>query len=599
RNNLQISFGQNPSGSSINLEAEWFEHLRLLYRQSFERLESQGRIEEASFVLAELLQANAEAVNFLSKHGKFRLAAELAEARNLPKENVVRQWFLAGEKMRAVRIAILHNCFEYAVTKLEQENAETGAELREVWAESLAESGNYSAAVDVIWKLEKRRDRAKDWIEKTIEFGGAASARMLARKTILYPEKFNEIKEKFQEIIHDDRFEAIENRNAFARAVLKQTINDELRTLLRPLTRKILSDALKTSQSLALKEFRELVVMAKDGALRTDLPAFPQLALPSGATECFELVIAESDKGASVIYDACSLPDGKIAVALGEAGIKVLSRYGKTIAFFDQPAQKLVVSDFSNKAISLIKRGETVRLARIDFVERRAAFWCDAKLNVYTPNFDGNLWFIGLKDDFYAIDANAKNFEAVWRVPEVGGEVYSAIRTNKQVKFLTLSAKGFETWWYELPTLILRSRNERKWLDNAAESFLHIANISEGGHSVVIMQEQIQESTDWRFYANIFDYEHLCRRFDFPLDTVRFNRPDTFTQYAVVVAYSEQQATDYLFFGSGNQIATFHLVKARNVSTKFNENYLTISDDCGRILIYDFQNRILQQNLRL
>jgi hypothetical protein len=320
RSDLQISFGRNPNGSTINLEGEWFEHLRQLYRRSFERLEAQGRHVEAAFVLAELLKSNTEAVEFLSKHGKFRLAAELAEARNLPKETVVRQWFLAGEKMRAVRLAILHNCFEYAVAKLEQENSETGSELREVWAESLARSGNFAAAVDVIWKLEKKRERAKHWIDKTIEFGGAPAARMLARKTMLFPENFNEIKEKFREIIRDDEPEAIEKRNAFARSVFKQSINDELRTLLRPLARKVLSDALKTSQSLELKEFRELVVMARDNALRTDLPTFPQLLSPVASGGCFEITIAAADKGASFIYDACLLPDGKLAIALGEAG---------------------------------------------------------------------------------------------------------------------------------------------------------------------------------------------------------------------------------------------------------------------------------------
>lgn len=599
RSNLQISFGQNAGGSTINLEGEWFEHLRQLYRQSFERLEAQGRLEEAAFVLAELLKSNAEAVEFLSKHGKFRLAAELAEARNLPKETVVRQWFLAGEKMRAVRLAILHNCFEYAVTKLEQENSAVGAELREVWAESLAESGNFPAAVDVIWKLEERRERAKEWMEKTIEFGGAPAARMLARKIMLFPENFNEIKEKFQEIIQDDEPEAIEKRNAFARSVFKQSINDELRTLLRPLARKILSDALKTSQSLELKEFRELVVMAKDNALRTDLPTFPQLLSPAASGGCFEITISAGDKGASFIYDACLLPDGKIALALGEVGVKILSRYAKTIAYFDQPAQKLVISDFSNKAIALAKRGETLRLARIDFIERRAEFWCDARLDVFTPNFDGNTWFVGLKDEFYAIDANAKNFEALWRVPDVGATVHSVARSAGQVKFLTLNTKGFETWWYELPSLTLRSRNERKWLDNIGESVLYNANISEGGHSVVIIQEQIADSEDLRFYANIFDHEHLTVKFEFPLDIKGFNRPDIFSQYSVVTAYSEQYAKVYVFFSSGNLIAVFTLELARNVSTKFNGNFLIITDDCGRLLAYDYKNRTLRQNLRL
>ena len=598
RNNLQISFGQDAGGSAINLEAEWFEHLRGLYRQSFERLEAQGRIEEAAFVLAELLKSNHEAVEFLSKHGKFRVAAELAEARNLPKETVVRQWFLAGDKLRAVRLAVLHNSFEYAVTKLEQDNSELGAELREFWAKALAQSGNYQAAVDVIWKLEEKRELAKNWIEKTIEFGGAPAARMLARKTMLFPENFNEIKEKFGEIIKGDDSDAIERRNAFARSVFKQKINDEVRTLLRPLTRKILSDALKTSQSLNLKEFRELVVMAKDNALRTDLPVFPQVS-PPPAGECFDLTVSADDQGAGFIYDACPLPDGKIAVALGEAGVKILSRYGKTIAYFDQPAQKLIVSDFSNKVIALAKRGETTRLARIDFIERRSGFWCDAKLEVFAPNFDGNTWFVGLKDEFYAIDANAKSFEAAWRVPDVGGTVYSAVRSNAQVKFLTLNTKGFETWWYELPSLTLRSRNERKWLDNANESLLYNANISEGGFSVVIMQHHVGESEDLRFYANIFDHEHLVRKFDFPHNTKGFNRPDVFNQYSVIVSYAEEYAKTYVFLGSGNLIATFTLALARNISTKFDKNFLTITDDCGRLLVYDYKKQTLRQNLRM
>lgn len=597
RNKLQISFGQNSGGSSINLEAEWFEHLRTLYRQSFERLEAQGRVEEAAFVLAELLKSNAEAVEFLSKHGRFRLAAELAEARKLPMETVVRQWFLAGEKMRAVKLAILHNCFEYAVTKLEQQNAETGAELREIWAESLAQSGNYSAAVDVIWKLETKRERAKIWIDKAIDFGGEVAARMLARKVMLYPESFEEVKEEFRKIVSSDGPHAIEIRNAFARSVFKQSINNELRTLLRPLTRKILSDAFASSGSLAAKEFRELVVVAKDNALRTDLPVFPQHQSTSAA-DFFEITISSNDMGASFIHDACSLPDGKFVVALGEAGVKIISPYGKTTAYFDQPAQKLVVSDYLNKAIALIKRNDTLRLSRIDFVERRAKFWCDARLDVYAQNYDGNLWFTGLKDEFFAVDANAKNFDALWGVPDVGGAVYSVARSNGQVKFLTFGSKGFETWWYELPHLTLRSRKDRQWLNNSGDSRPYNANISEGGHSVVIIGERIEGSEQDHFHANIFDHEHLLIKFDFPPGMDRFNQPDIFNQYSVVVGYAAQYAKVYIFFGA-YLTATFTLESSRNISTKFSGNLLSVADDCGRFLSYDYKNRIMRQNIRV
>lgn len=601
RSRLEISFGQNTGGSSINLEAEWFERLRQLYRQSFERLEAQGRIEEAAFVLAELLKSNHEAVEFLARHGKYRVAAELAEARNLPKETVVRQWFLAGEKARAVRLAVLHDCFEYAVTKLEGENSETGAELREIWAETLAQSGNFPAAVDVIWKLEDKRARAVGWIEKTIEFGGAPAARMLARKTMLFPENFDEIKEKFREILSGKDFEAVEKRAAFARAVFKQKINDELRVLLRPLARKISNDAAENaSPTLELKEFRELVVMAKDNALRTDLPTFSPTASSAAPNELFEITISAADKGASQIYDACVLPNERIAVALGEAGVKILAGDNRQIAYFDQPAHKLVVSDFANRAVALAARGDIFRLARIDFVERRASYWCDQKINAFAPNFDGSVWFIGIEDEFYAIDANHKNFEALWHVSDVGAAVHSAVRSEKQAKFLTLDAKGFETWWYELPGLTLRARNRRNWLDTAAgNGVLFSANISEGGYSVVIMQQLDEETKHPHFYADIFDHEHLARRFDFPPETVRTNRPEIYNQYAVLTGYSENQAVVNVFFGGGNLIAAIVLEAAKNVSVKSGGKFLTVADDCGRLLVYDYKNRALRQNLRL
>ncbi len=604
RSDLSISFGRSENGSTINLEDEWFNRLREIYRQSFERLESQGRIEEASFVLAELLKSNAEAVEFLSKHGKYRLAAQLAEARELPKETVVRQWFLAGEKMRAVRLAILYNCFEYAVTKLEQANSETGSELREIWAESLAGNGNFPAAVDVIWKLEAKRTRAKDWINKTIEFGGAPAARMLARKTMLCPEDFDQIKVEFNNLIlHGADFEAAEKRIAFARAVFKQNINGELRTLLRPLIRKIAGDVADESpHTLTPKEFRELVVMAKDNALRTDVPPLPQTSAPVVSDRVFEINIAETDKSASFIYDACVLPDGKVAVALGEAGVKILNRNAKQIAFFDQPAHKLVVSDYAAKTIAVARRGETFRLARLDFVERRAHHWCEARLSAFASNYDGSTWFVGVGDEFYAINANAENFEALWRVPDVGGAVHAVVRSPRQVKFLTLDAKGFETWWYELPNLTLRSRNQRKWLENAGESLLYTVNISEGGHSVVVMQQlsSAEESAEPpRFYALLFDHEHLARRFDFPPEVVRIDRPEIFSQYSAITSYTANEATINIYFGGGNLTATVTLAGAKSVSVKFHENHLTVVDDCGRLLVYDYRNRQLKSNLRL
>ncbi|KJY34907.1 bpX6 domain-containing protein, partial [Streptomyces sp. NRRL S-495] len=81
------------------------QHLTELYRAAAERLEQQGRFDEAAFVLADLLAAPAEAVALLDRHDRLTQAAELAEGRELAADLVVRLWWRAGDRARAVRTA--------------------------------------------------------------------------------------------------------------------------------------------------------------------------------------------------------------------------------------------------------------------------------------------------------------------------------------------------------------------------------------------------------------------------------------------------------------------------------------------------------------
>src|SRR5690606_27242115 len=100
------------------------------------------------FVLAELLMANEEAVSFLERHGRFGLAAELAEARKLAPGLVVRQWLLAGDRERAVRLAIRHGAFADAIARLERDHRALALQLRALWADRLATAGDFVGAVD-------------------------------------------------------------------------------------------------------------------------------------------------------------------------------------------------------------------------------------------------------------------------------------------------------------------------------------------------------------------------------------------------------------------------------------------------------------------
>src|SRR5262249_34949773 len=146
--------------------------------------------------------ANEEAVAFLERHRRLRLAAEIAEARGLPIGLVVRQWFLAGERDRAVLLARRFGAFADAVARLERGGERTA--LRLLWAESRARAGSFAAAVDVAWPIAEARALAALWIDRAIEQGGASGARMLARKLELFPETFGEVLDRALLLAEDD-----------------------------------------------------------------------------------------------------------------------------------------------------------------------------------------------------------------------------------------------------------------------------------------------------------------------------------------------------------------------------------------------------------
>lgn len=611
RDHLQINYGrQGSSNSSVHLENQWFDELRVLYRQTFDRLVAQNRFEEAAFVLAELLKSNHEAVEFLEKHGKFKLAAELAEARGLSKEIIVRQWFLAGEKRRAVQLAMLYNCFEYVVTKFEQENHPQAAVLREIWAESLAASGNYAAAVDVIWKLENRRaELAEVWLDRGIRFGGTIAAALLAKKISLFPETFADSKSALTKLLNENGREAREKRAAFANKALRLPANAELRRFSRALARRLLADAAAAGNAYVTPaNLRELIEISGDYTLRTDLPKLDKADAKKNPPESFSIHLTKHDRGAAQIFDAHLLPGGKIALALGEAGVKIVSEKGNTIAYFDHPAEKLVVSEAGTKAICLARRGAVYRLTRIDFQTKRGAYWCDAAIDNYAATFDGNFWFTAEKDNVYAIDANAAEFEAVWRVAELGGKVYQIARAKNRLMLLTFNEKGFEKWWYETPSFTLRSRNQTKWFEAIDQKQSVISAGSFVAYSVVQIAETMSEpdapppinerAAAPHFQTLVFDYDTRIAALDYPDEVLRVGKPQIVERTYALFHETETRAVVRLYEIPQNLIAEFTLDDVADCHFRLDEKFLTITDAAGRVLVFDHKERILRRNFR-
>ena len=323
RRELAISLAQRRApGSTIFSEGGFYEHLRRKYRAAFERLEREGRIDEAAFILAELLHEDAEAVAFLERHDRLRLAAELAESRNLAPGLVVRQWFVARDVARALRVARRHDAFADALIRLEKHGR--APELRLLWAETLADAGDFATAVDVVWPIEDARRVGAAWIDAAIAQGGAAAARMLARKLELVPASFADVRERALALLDDPG--ATHERRAFADALLRASPTPEGRTLARPVLRALVRDGARSGDVTIRRLVEKLAAFAGDGSLGADLPGWPTVERTTLArlTTPRLLDLAASDTGATPVLDAAFLPGGRTVIALGEAGVREL-----------------------------------------------------------------------------------------------------------------------------------------------------------------------------------------------------------------------------------------------------------------------------------
>lgn len=271
RSNLELSVrSAHGPGPTLGLGQSLFDELRARYRRAFEQLAERGEIAKAAFVLVELLHAPEEAVAFLERHGQLRLAAELAEGREMAPGLVIRQWFLAGERKRAIAIARRTGAYADAVVRLGTTHREQADMLRLLWANTLASSGAYAAAVDAAWPVESARRLAHTWIDKAIEIGGVGGATMLARKARIVPEAFADTRERTLALLRERDEEGSTLARAFGRELLAGAATREVQTLAKATARRLLGDgAERDAQQLV----QALLHTCGDAALSADARA--------------------------------------------------------------------------------------------------------------------------------------------------------------------------------------------------------------------------------------------------------------------------------------------------------------------------------------
>lgn len=436
-----------------------YEHLRALYRRAFERLRDAGRIDEAAFVLAELLGADEEAVSFLETHGREKLAAQMAEARGLPPGLVVRQWLVAGDAERALAIALKTGAFADACQRLQRTHTDLAVTLRLQWGNTLAMAGDFSAAVEAVMPVPSARRLALEWADRGIEAGGAAGARLLARRLELDPQGFARVRDRALKLCDDESVEELRSRAALGRALLEGTSTSAVQALARAVSRALLRDQAAHGGVELPDMVRRLADASGDRALVADLAASrPSKPRPLATREPpLVLDVQAWDSGPSKLFDAAMLPGGQALVALGEGGVRLVGRDGKAIAHFDQPAHELVISDSGLSALALARRGEVQRIAKIDLATRRAKHWQDLRLARWARDFDGAVWWVGSGEKLSVIDVQSAQPRELWQVDRMGGGAIDIARTPAAVSVL-LNADPNEAWTYELPGYVLRRR---------------------------------------------------------------------------------------------------------------------------------------------
>jgi hypothetical protein len=464
RTTLAIRLGPRGSaGTSYVLEESFFSRMEKLYRATFARLDAQGRSQEAAFVLAELLQADEEAVAYLERKGELRLSAELAEARRVAPGLIVRQWFLAGERARAVAVARRYGAFPDAVVRLERTDPARATALRMIWADALAGAGHLVAAIDVAWRIPEMRALVRRWIEDGLAPGGPSWIRLLARKLALDDARWEEARPHVEAVLAGDGPDDARQRLELAAELVARPGAALTAFAARPLLRRLYAD--HSRQLLRLEESvaAQLARAADDRALAADRPAPSQRARPAlkSAASAVELVVDES--GSTPIHDAVAISRTRFLLALGDAGVRLVDDRGKTLAHFEEPAHRLVASDDGGQVLLLAERGRGFwRLGRLDLRRRATTAWCDAALRVFARSFDGDVWFAATDERLCAVDTHAPDLLAFWSV-SFAGEDDSIIGLARDPARLTMLSGGWgpcTRWTYELPTYVLRARNE-------------------------------------------------------------------------------------------------------------------------------------------
>ena len=462
RTHLDITSGQE-SASGIGLDAQTMQVLRAAYQRSFDMLDRAGRIDEAVFVLAELLNRRQEAVDYLERHGRIAQAARLAETLELAPSVIVRLHFMAGDVERAVALARIADAFGDAVAELERRRDGRAAELRLEWARELAVRGHVCEAASVLWPLEAERHHALAWLHAAEQAGGTLGVQGLLYRLALDPQSLRGAGDAIHALLHDKGEEAAQLRGRACDCLLRLDVHDgALRRIAGALWRQLMIDLATSLDTLPGDRLKALMKLAADPVLAADVPTtdLPRQPEPTPLTSRREPVrVAFAERGVLPLEDVRVMPDGGFLLALGESGAVLARGDGREIVRFPVPAHHLVLAANGRRALVLGRREKVVRVARIDLLNRTAGDWFSADVRFWAGEYDGSTWNVVADNRLMALDTAAPGRSVLWQIGDLPGPIIGFDQQHSRHALLLAVDRGVEQWRYALPERRLLERD--------------------------------------------------------------------------------------------------------------------------------------------
>lgn len=510
RHDLSVS-GSLTASASIGFDHDLQQHLRKLYRQSFERLDRQGKVDEAVFVLADLLNARAEALDYLERHKRISQAAELALAWDMPAATIIRLLLLSADWNRAVQVARRDNEFAGVIAALQASHPELVVKLRLAWGDYLADSGEWLAAVEAVWPVPQARHIATAWLLTAERSGEELSARALIKRAALLPDTIEQYAEKITALADTDTSAHI--RSAVAEALLDvKASNSALGIIAATTLSSIAADRCDGLNDLSKAKLNKLASMSNDPFLKADLPNWEIPAIEAKTNfwnSTPPMKLQAPSTGLQSIYDIVALADNHYLIALGEAGAIIVDRAGKTLQRYTVPSYRLVIATNQRVALAIAPREIFSRVARLDLVNHTVADIGTLKLTFFDSCYDGAAWTVVSDNRILVLDTAKSLNNVLWHVGDLPGTIVNASFDQDQQQFLLANKAGVEYWNYALPARRLTERTQVE-LDSDAEVLLFPSgNVLQP--KVEFVQDAVRIKYSWYKYQKYLDISTVGR----------------------------------------------------------------------------------------